>query len=1311
MKKQLLLFFLMLLPMAANADYSGTCGDNLTWTYVESIKTLTISGTGQMKNYNSSSSLPWYSFRSSIQKVIIHDGVTSIGSDAFYYCSSLTSVTIPNSVTSIGNCAFYECSGLTSVNIPNSVTSIGGMAFYNCSGLTSVNIPNSVTSIGDYTFYNCSGLTSVNIGNSVTSIGEYAFCGCSGLTSVTIPNSVTSIGNSAFSGCSGLTSVTISNSVTSIGNSAFRGCRGLTSVTIPNSVTSIGGSAFYGCSGLTDVYSLIEEPFVISNSVFQNRVNNSYVFTNATLHVPAGTKAKYESTDGWKEFKKIVEIALSSKDIAFADANVKALCVANWDTGGDGELSYEEAAAVTDLGDVFKNNTSIVSFEELQYFTGLTAIGVAAFQRCSSLTGISIPNSVTTIGRNAFENCTSLNSVNIPCSVTTLESSLFSRCKNLNKIVLPNSITQIPSSMMFDSNGVGYIHVPGSVRWIGRYAISECDTVVIEDGSTTLTLQDRNADDGYYDGVLKDAKELYVGRNTVCEGYYTAGEVFNISGTSYTQLTNVTFGPLVTNAFTGYEFRCCDKVKSVTCLAKEPFLSPNFYTIPQTAVLNVPLGSKQNYESAKGWSDFNNIQEVTEVTITLDDTEMVYAGDFDLDFSQVTGLQAFTAGNLDADASTIAFDCVQTVPAGKGVILRGAKGTYTVPCANIELMLADPLCGTISGRFIRRTQDDKVNYYFDKVEHVFKPIDSVYGCQLSRNEAYLSLPASSISGDGSITPRYVKKQNEQKLELAAIPELFYGNANYTLPTTTAENQVLTWASGNTSIATIRGNILTIVGAGTTTITATQAGNDEYKPFSREFPLKVNKAKLTITANDCSKQEGDANPELTVSYSGFKNDDNVSSLKTQPTINTPATTDSPAGIYPITASNAASDNYEITYVSGTLTVTQKPIVHDILAIIDTEGLKGTKVTLEVTLTNEDEVKLCQFDLRLPAGVTVATKSNGKLDATLTKRAESHSVSGKQLANGDYRFVISSLDNDSFTGNSGTLLEITLEIPATMVAGEYIVKVLNGELSVPAEGNNLKVVKPKDTDSKLMIKSYTPGDVNNDGSVSVTDVGCAINYILEMMPTVFIFEAADMNGDKSISVTDVGMIINLILNEGAASRQVERPAIEEAQLSLQPTADGYELGLENKDAFIGFQFDVQLSDGATLKDIKLTGSDDHLLTYRHLSNGSYRVVCYSPMNSTFTGNDAALLNISTTGDMAISNIRLTTANLSEVIPADMRATTTGISEMTGVIHQSSELKIYTLDGRLCRTISVQPGENPLKGLKAGIYMIGNRKVVVR
>ena len=209
---------------------SGSCGENVTWT-LTADGTLTISGTGAMTDYTYDSRSPWYSCRAYIKRVVMQQGVTSIGDHAFWDCSGLTSVTIPDGVTSIGDSAFSGCTALTSVTIPGSVTSIGGGAFSGCTSLTSVAIP-----------------------SSVTEIGGSAFSGCTGLASVTIPDSVTSIGDSVFSGCTALTAVTISDGVTAIGGSTFSNCIRLAKVTIPKSVTSIGKNAFYYCESIADVY-------------------------------------------------------------------------------------------------------------------------------------------------------------------------------------------------------------------------------------------------------------------------------------------------------------------------------------------------------------------------------------------------------------------------------------------------------------------------------------------------------------------------------------------------------------------------------------------------------------------------------------------------------------------------------------------------------------------------------------------------------------------------------------------------------------------------------------------------------------------------------------------------------------------------------------------------------------------------------------------------------------------------------------------------------------------------------------------------
>ena len=142
--------------------YTYWIEDNLTWKlYADG--TLNISGKGAMKDYSyDSNQSPVYN-NSNVKKVVIEDGVTSIGAYAFYECSSLTSITIPDGVTSIGKYAFYNCSGLTSITIPDSVTSIGNYTFNGCSSLTSITIPDGVNSIGYDVFKNCTNLKTISL--------------------------------------------------------------------------------------------------------------------------------------------------------------------------------------------------------------------------------------------------------------------------------------------------------------------------------------------------------------------------------------------------------------------------------------------------------------------------------------------------------------------------------------------------------------------------------------------------------------------------------------------------------------------------------------------------------------------------------------------------------------------------------------------------------------------------------------------------------------------------------------------------------------------------------------------------------------------------------------------------------------------------------------------------------------------------------------------------------------------------------------------------------------------------------------------
>ena len=238
---------------------SGMCGANLTWV-LDSKGKLTISGTGEMNDYNNSSYTPWSNYRTQITEVILEKGVTSIGNNAFRREASffgnednedtIKNVTIPDTVTKIGNNAFQRCASITEIKIPDSVTKIGGCAFLYCDSLTEVTLPERLTCIEWSLFESCTRLTRVTIPASVTSIERRAFSGCSSLTNVTIPEGVTSIEDYTFWSCRSLKEVTIPNSVTSIGLAAFYRCTQLTNLIIPDSIMSIVESAFLDCSNL-----------------------------------------------------------------------------------------------------------------------------------------------------------------------------------------------------------------------------------------------------------------------------------------------------------------------------------------------------------------------------------------------------------------------------------------------------------------------------------------------------------------------------------------------------------------------------------------------------------------------------------------------------------------------------------------------------------------------------------------------------------------------------------------------------------------------------------------------------------------------------------------------------------------------------------------------------------------------------------------------------------------------------------------------------------------------------------------------------
>ncbi len=252
----LLVFCLLIgcMPMTAGAEEpaapgsaSGTCGANATWSYDAETETLTVSGAGEMADYQGPDQ-PYANLQRYAKTIIINPGITSVGAGAFWCFQVCTAVSIPESVKKIGDGAFGDCNKLPSVSIPKGVEVIGTGAFEGCIGLSSVSIPEGVEVIGDQAFNMCHNLVSVEMGDSVVEIGDQAFSHCWHLASVKFSKGLKKIGANAFLGDAALTSIEIPEGVEDL--AGFDYCDNLTTVTVPEGVTSLGKDAFSHCHNL-----------------------------------------------------------------------------------------------------------------------------------------------------------------------------------------------------------------------------------------------------------------------------------------------------------------------------------------------------------------------------------------------------------------------------------------------------------------------------------------------------------------------------------------------------------------------------------------------------------------------------------------------------------------------------------------------------------------------------------------------------------------------------------------------------------------------------------------------------------------------------------------------------------------------------------------------------------------------------------------------------------------------------------------------------------------------------------------------------
>ena len=717
-----------------------------------------------------------------LANVNIPENLEKIEPFAFEGCRSLTSISLPNSLNFLGNGAFSGCSGLNYVKLPIGL-SIGKWTFSGCSSLTSINI--HTDEIGEYAFSDCYNLTNV-VFSSVSHIAKGAFSGC-GFSSIIIPESTDSIDASAFANCTnleyvelnsnrivnrlgtwrngdtrkfdlptmkeifgtavktyvigdnvysvyketfqdcdGLVSVVIGKNVRSIGKNAFSGCSSLTSITIPSSVEKIEGYAFD--KYLKSVYSESLNPASIAEGTFPSR-------KSANLYVPVNAVSTYKQAEYWKEFKNILSI--EGDRIMFDDANVKALCVQNWDANSDGELSKEEAAAVTDISSVFQNKSNITSFNELQYFTGLTNIPNQAFEYCTNLSSIVIPANVKSIGGYAFNHCDNLKTLSMPESITSIGNGVLSSCGNITSVTLPSGITMIPEAAFWGCSKLASITIPAGVTSIGASAFRECKALteivipgnVVSIGTfafnscnnlSTITVGEKVetiANNAFLNCAPKkvtinsnslvsknystsssladlftDKVESYVlGSNITKIGDYAFYKCFQLreitlpSGLTYigvnafdycNYLSSIDIPSSVTFLGAG-AFNNCSGLTSVTVGWATPLaIGETDFSNRKNATLNVPQGSVSAYKAADYWKEFKNITSGTNVIDLSTATVELSYSESSFSYSGKQIKPTVTSVKINGSAKNISdFNITygENVNAGNGAIYLNGK--------------------------------------------------------------------------------------------------------------------------------------------------------------------------------------------------------------------------------------------------------------------------------------------------------------------------------------------------------------------------------------------------------------------------------------------------------------------------------------------------------------------------------------------------------------------------------------------------------------------------------------------------------------
>ena len=879
--------------------------------------------------------------------------VTAINKDVFKDKTALVTLKIDEGIESIGAYAFQGCTNLQKIWLPSTLKSIGEMAFNNCKSITHIcsevvspftfneNVFSSYAATlyvpeGTTTSYrnksywsNFSKMAEGVLMGSKTASGMTYDCLLRGESKIAILTKGAATEDGKVIIPTFVNFEDTDYNVTEIAESAFKNLTTVKKIELPETLTAIGENAFNGCTNLTEIDSKIKEPFAIADNVF-----STAVYTTATVYVPIGeeygkTLAKYQDTDGWNNFINIIEGKKLQKTIdnityeyltGAKTATIIAANVADSETEytikGSVIIDGTEYKVTTINKDVFKNKTAIVN---LKIGENIETIGAYAFQGCTSLKKIWLPSTLKVLGEKVFDGCRNITHI---CSEIvnpfTFNENVFSiytvslyipegRTDSYNETDNWNRFSKILEGYLIDvatRGGVSY----DCLRKGGKTSatLTKCSSVP-DNGSVSIPEQ-----------------------VTVKNVNYPVTAIAEYAFKGLTALTKVVL-PATLTSIGDYAFDQCTKLADIYSgiTGDKLFaISDNVFPSTLSPTIFIPIGSLYAYQNTNGWKRFWNNYIEGDRFQGPDDNNSAMIYEYLTGAKTATLIKVTTTGT----AKEVTLPGKVTINGAEYVVTAIGESAFkeNTNKSKVETLIISENIRTIGAyAFQECSYLTRVELPASLTEIGEKAFDKCSRLKLvvcaGKVPAYIydnSFPSTSIA---VVVPQgaaaaYKADNNWGRfniLEGEIIVKVTscsrqYGDANPVFEYTVENGPV----DGTPEII-CEATETSPVGTYSIIIKAGSITNYNVKYVSGT--LTIEKAPLDISAGEYTKNQGDPNPEFTLVFTGFKNNETRRKLSKQPTIRCEATIDSPAGEYPITISGAEAENYDITYTDGLLTI--------------------------------------------------------------------------------------------------------------------------------------------------------------------------------------------------------------------------------------------------------------------------------------------------------------------------------------------------------------------------------------------------------